>query len=55
MRLAGFHNGEAIYRFAYDSDERTPYAMQREDGSAAYLYYDQVGSLRIVADKSGNG
>jgi len=54
VRLAGFHDGEAGYRFAYDGDERTPYAMQREDGVVAYLYYDQVGSLRVVADKSGN-
>jgi RHS repeat-associated protein len=28
--------------------------MQREDGAVAYLYYDQVGSLRVVADESGN-
>ncbi|QGY39637.1 RHS repeat-associated core domain-containing protein [Pseudodesulfovibrio cashew] len=54
LRLAGFHDGEAGYRFAYDGDERTPYAMQREDGAVAYLYYDQVGSLRVVADGSGN-
>jgi RHS repeat-associated protein len=54
LRLAGFHDGEAGYRFAYDGGERTPYAMQREDGATVYLYYDQVGSLRVVADQSGN-
>lgn len=54
LRLAGFHDGEDGYRFVYDGNERTPYAMQREDGVVAYLYYDQVGSLRVVADESGN-
>jgi RHS repeat-associated protein len=28
--------------------------MQREDGAVAYLYHDQVGSLRVVADQSGS-
>jgi RHS repeat-associated protein len=28
--------------------------MQREDGIEAYFFYDQVGSLRVVADHSGN-
>jgi RHS repeat-associated protein len=54
LRLAGFHDGEIGYRFAYNGEERTPYAMQREDGIEAYLFYDQVGSLRVVADHSGN-
>lgn len=54
IRLEGFHDGEDGYRFVYDGNERTPYAMQREDGAAAYLYYDQVGSLRVVADEPGN-
>jgi RHS repeat-associated protein len=54
LRLAGFHDGEISYRFAYNGEERTPYAMQREDGIEAYLFYDQVGSLRVVADHSGN-
>jgi RHS repeat-associated protein len=54
IRLAGFHDGEIGYRFAYNGEERTPYAMQREDGVEAYLFYDQVGSLRVVADHSGN-
>jgi hypothetical protein len=42
VRMAGFHDGEVGYDFAYDGNERTPYAMQREDGAVAYLYYDQV-------------
>ncbi|MBI9078583.1 MAG: RHS repeat-associated core domain-containing protein [Pseudodesulfovibrio sp.] len=54
VRLAGFHDGEIGYRFAYNGEERTPYAMQREDGVEAYLFYDHVGSLRVVADHSGN-
>ncbi len=54
IRLVGFHNGEDGYRFVYDGNERTPYAMQREDGAVAYLHYDQIGSLRVVADESGN-
>ncbi|WP_422393763.1 RHS repeat domain-containing protein [Pseudodesulfovibrio cashew] len=28
--------------------------MEREDGATATLHYDQVGSLRVVADQSGN-
>ncbi|MBI9078587.1 MAG: RHS repeat-associated core domain-containing protein [Pseudodesulfovibrio sp.] len=52
--LAGFHDGEIGYRFAYNGEKRTPYAMQREDGVEAYFFYDQVGSLRVVADHSGN-
>ncbi|MEF2231153.1 MAG: RHS repeat-associated core domain-containing protein [Pseudodesulfovibrio sp.] len=54
LRLDGYHDGEAGYRFAYRGGERTPYAMQRENGEAAYLFYDQVGSLRVVADGDGN-
>jgi len=53
-RMAAFHDGESGYRLVYDGNERTPYAMQREDGAVAYLYYDQVGSLRVVAGESGN-
>ncbi|MDD3313781.1 hypothetical protein [Pseudodesulfovibrio sp.] len=34
LRLNGFHDGESGYRFAYGEGERTPYAMQREDGAA---------------------
>ena len=52
--MTGFHDGEVGYGFTYDGNERTPYAMQREDGAVAYLYYDQVGSLRVVADAGGN-
>ncbi|MBC17216.1 MAG: hypothetical protein CL942_09220 [Desulfovibrio sp.] len=54
IRMEGFHDGETAYRFVYDGEERTPYAMQRENGAIAYLYYDQVGSLRVAADESGN-
>ena len=53
LRLDGFHDGESGYRFAYRDGERTPYAMQREDGALAYLFYDQVGSLRVVANVDG--
>ena len=54
LRLDGFHDGEFAYRFAYRENERTPHAMEREDGAEAYLFYDQVGSLRVVADAGGN-
>ena len=54
LRLDGFHDGEFAYRLAYRDGERTPHAMEREDGATASLYYDQVGSLRVVADAGGN-
>ena len=38
-------------RFEY-ADSRMPYAMTK-GGSTYYLAYDQVGSLRIVADSAG--
>jgi len=53
LRLDGFHDGESGYRFAYRDGERTPYAMRRGDGAEAYLFYDQVGSLRVVANVDG--
>ena len=54
LRLAGFHDGEVGCRFHYADGERTPRAMEREDGVVAHLFYDQVGSLRVVADSSGH-
>ncbi|BDQ34072.1 RHS repeat domain-containing protein [Pseudodesulfovibrio portus] len=53
VRLEAFHDGENAYEFAYADGERTPYALRRDDGAIAYLFYDQVGSLRVVADSSG--
>ena len=50
----GFHDGGQAYEFVYDEGERLPSAMVGEDGSVALLFYDQVGSLRVVADQSGN-
>jgi RHS repeat-associated protein len=41
-----------LMRFEY-ADGRMPVAMTK-GGSTYYLTYDQVGSLRIVADASGN-
>jgi RHS repeat-associated protein len=41
-----------LMRFEY-TDGRMPVAMTK-GGSTYYLTYDQVGSLRIVADASGN-
>jgi RHS repeat-associated protein len=51
--LAVYDGGNNLrQRFEY-ADERMPIAMKM--GSAAYyLSYDQVGSLRLVADGSGN-
>ncbi|MCP4353023.1 MAG: RHS repeat-associated core domain-containing protein [Desulfobacterales bacterium] len=40
-------------RFEY-ADGRMPVAMSINDSSVYYLTYDQVGSLRIVTDVSGN-
>jgi len=54
IRLAGYWDGRNSYEFAYEDGERTPYAMHRDDGAVAYLFHDQVGSLRVVADTSGN-
>ena len=54
VRLVGFHDGQHGYEFAYQDETRTPYAMRRDDGVIAYLFYDQVGSLRVVADPEGN-
>jgi RHS repeat-associated protein len=53
-RLLAVYDGSdgLLMRFAY-ADGRMPIAMTRPDGTY-YLAYDQVGSLRIVADASGN-
>jgi|GEM_PF-3244832 len=54
VRLADFYDGQHIYEFAYEENSRTPFAMRRDDGFIAYLFYDQVGSLRVVADSNGS-
>jgi RHS repeat-associated protein len=54
VRLAAFHDGRHQYEFAYRDGERTPFAMRRDDGTVAGLFYDQVGSLRVVADEDDN-
>ena len=41
-----------LMRFEY-ADDRVPVAMVKE-GVRYYLIYDQVGSLRVVADAAGN-
>ena len=62
-RAAKYRNGqlaEAYERLdflrpdGYRHGERTPFAMRRDDGAEAYLFYDQVGSLRVVADGDGD-
>jgi RHS repeat-associated protein len=45
-------NNALLMRFEY-ADERMPVAMKM-GGATYYLSYDQVGSLRLVADASGN-
>jgi YD repeat-containing protein len=50
IRLAAFHDGTHEFVFTYRGDERTPHAMQRDDGQIFTLHYDQIGSLRVVAD-----
>ena len=53
-RLLAVYDGSdtLIQRFAY-ADERVPLSMS-QDGKTYYLGCDQVGSLRIVTDTSGN-
>jgi len=53
-RLAVFLDGQNAYEFAYEDEVGTPYVMRRDDGAVACLFYDQAGSLRVVADTSGN-
>lgn len=45
-------NDSILMRFQY-ADSRLPVAMQ-SGGATYYLSYDQVGSLRLVTDASGN-
>ena len=53
-RLLAVYDGadNLLMRFEY-ADSRMPPAMTSE-GVTYYLTYDQVGSLRVVADSSGN-
>jgi len=53
-RLLAVYDGSnnLIIRFEY-ADGRMPVAMTR-GGATYYLTYDQVGSLRVVADSAGN-
>jgi RHS repeat-associated protein len=53
-RLLAVYDGSdnLVQRFEY-ADSRLPVAMT-QGGSSYYLGYDQVGSLRVVADASGN-
>jgi len=53
-RLLAVYDGldNLVMRFEY-ADGRMPVAMTK-NASTYYLTYDQVGSLRIVADASGN-
>jgi len=53
-RLLAVYDGSdsLVQRFEY-ADGRMPVAMT-SGGSIYYLTYDQVGSLRVVADASGN-
>jgi len=51
--LAVYDNSNnLVMRFEY-ADGRMPVAMAR-DGATYYLAYDQVGSLKVVTDASGN-
>ncbi len=53
-RLLAVYDGaeNLIQRFIY-ADDHTPVAMDQQ-GQTYYLAYDQIGSLRVVADASGN-
>ena len=52
-RLLAVYDGadNLLMRFEY-ADERMPVAVITE-GATYYLAYDQVGSLRVVADSAG--
>ncbi|CCH49900.1 RHS repeat domain-containing protein [Pseudodesulfovibrio piezophilus] len=54
IRLGAFHDGRMRYEFGYADNARLPSAMRREDGAVFPLHYDQVGSLRVVADADGD-
>ena len=54
MLLAVFDGSDTLrYRFEY-ADGRVPFAMTDGSGRTYYLAYNPVGSLRIIADASGN-
>ncbi|WP_187170526.1 RHS repeat domain-containing protein [Salidesulfovibrio onnuriiensis] len=50
--LAAYHDGMSWSEFEYGR-ERMPHAMYR-GGKRYSLHYDQVGTLRVVADAMGN-
>jgi len=50
-RLLAVYSGNDILRFEY-ADARMPFAMTK-NGTTYFLTYDQVGSLRTVADALG--
>jgi RHS repeat-associated protein len=53
-RILAVYDGGNILRQRFEyADERMPVAM-KTGGATYYLSYDQVGSLRLVADGSGN-
>ncbi len=53
-RLLAVYNADDTLRMRFEyADARMPVAMAR-DGATYYLAYDQVGSLKAVADASGN-
>ncbi len=54
IRMATFFDGKHEFEFAYREDERTPFAMRRDDGTVFGLFYDQIGSLRVVVDIHDN-
>jgi RHS repeat-associated protein len=53
-RLLAIYDGldNLLMRFEY-ADDRVPVAVTTE-GAIYYLTYDQIGSLRVVADSAGN-
>ncbi len=53
VRMARAQVHGATMEFHYANGSRVPFAMTRNDQDFR-LYYDQVGSLRVVADAHGN-
>jgi RHS repeat-associated protein len=53
LRLARCRTTRADMEFGYRENARIPFAMTL-NGRTFYLFYDQVGSPRVVADERGN-
>ena len=53
LQMARFAAPLGVAEFHYEQDQRMPFSMER-NGIEYALYYDQIGSLRAVADPLDN-